>query len=187
MTGPSSTARRGRGRFSRPDGGDAEEDRGSDGNNGTPDNRRSGEECDDGSALPATAVNPLDSAKHAYRRRLEGGGWQDIATATDDDGDDSGVVEKRCRTGVGVADRAWRSEHSAARRCLPTSSHRERIARAMHENAEVILAGLTGSGMSMQVPQFLLEEKEEKEEEEDVPIDGGGGGRDDPCRPPDGI
>jgi hypothetical protein len=44
MTGPSSTARRGRGHFSFPDGGDAEEDRGSDGNNGTPDDRGSGEE-----------------------------------------------------------------------------------------------------------------------------------------------
>jgi len=44
MTGPSSTARRGSGHFSCPDGGDAEEDRGSDGNNGTPDDRGSGEE-----------------------------------------------------------------------------------------------------------------------------------------------
>ena len=83
-----------------------------------------------------------------------------------------------------VADTAQRSEHSAARHCLPTLSHRERIARAMHENRVVILAGLTGSGKSTQVPQFLLEEKEEKE---DNPIDGGGGGRDNPCRPPDGI
>ncbi len=74
MTGSSSTTRLGRGRFSRPDGGDTEEDRGSDGDNGTPDDRRSGEERDDGSALPATALNPLDSAKHTYRRRLEGGG-----------------------------------------------------------------------------------------------------------------
>ena len=73
MTGPSSTARRGRGHFSCPDGGDAEEDRGSDGNNGTPDDRRSGEERDVGSALPATTVNPLVSAKQAYWRRLEGG------------------------------------------------------------------------------------------------------------------
>ena len=60
---------------------------------------------------------------------------------------------------------------------VPTSSHRERIARAMHENRVVILAGLTGSGKSTQVPQFLLEEKEEKEEEEEEdPIDSGGGG-----------
>ena len=66
--------RRGHGRFSHPDGGDAEEDKGSDGNNGTPNDRESGEERDDGSALPATAVNPLDSAKHAYRHQLEGGG-----------------------------------------------------------------------------------------------------------------
>ena len=86
--------------------------------------------------------------------------------------------------GGGVPDTARRSEHSAARRCLPTSLHRERIAHAMHENGVVILAGLTGSGKSMQVPQFLLEEKEE---EEDDPIDGGSGGSDDPCRPPDGI
>jgi len=83
-----------------------------------------------------------------------------------------------------VADTARRSEHSAARRCLPTSSHRERIACAMHENRVVILVGSTGSGKSTQVPQFLLEEKEE---EEDDPIDGGGGGCDDHCRPPDGI
>jgi hypothetical protein len=103
MTGPSSTARRGRRRFSRPDGGNAEEDRGSDGDNGTPDDRGSGEERDDGSALPATAVNPLDSAKHAYRRWLEGGEWRNNATATDDDGDDSGIVEEVCRTG------GWRS------------------------------------------------------------------------------
>ena len=74
MTGPSSTVRPGRGRFSHPDGGNAEEDRGSDGNNGTPDDRGSREKCDDGSALPATAVNLLDSAKRAYRGRLEGGG-----------------------------------------------------------------------------------------------------------------
>ncbi len=101
MLGPSSTAWRGRGRFSLPDGGDAEEDRGSGGNNGTPDDRGSGEERDDGSALPATAVNPLNSAKHAYRCRLEGGGWRNNATATDDDGDDSGVVKERCRIGGG--------------------------------------------------------------------------------------
>ena len=74
MTEPSLTARRGRGRFSRLDGSDAKEDRGSDGINGTPDDRLSGEERDDRSALPATAVNPLDSAKHVYRRRLEGEG-----------------------------------------------------------------------------------------------------------------
>ena len=74
MTGPSLTSRHGLGRFSRPNGGDAEEDRGSDGNNGTPDDRRSREERDDRSALTAMAVNPLDPAKHAYRRRLEGGG-----------------------------------------------------------------------------------------------------------------
>ena len=95
MTGPSFTARRGRGRFSPPDGGDAEEDRGSDGNTGTPDDRGSGEECDDGSALPAMAVNQLDSAKHAYRHRLEEGGWWNNATAMDDDGDNSGVIKER--------------------------------------------------------------------------------------------
>jgi len=114
MTGSSSTAQRGRGHFSHLDGGDAEEDRGSDDNNRTPDDCGSGEERDDGSALPATAVNPLDSAKHAYRRRLEGGGWRNNATATDDDGNDSGVVEERCRTGGEVADTARRLKHLAA-------------------------------------------------------------------------
>ena len=79
----------------------AKKDRGSDGNNGTPDDRGSGEERDGGSALPAMAVNPLDSAKHTYRRQLEGGGWRNNATVTDDDGNDSGVVEERCRTGGG--------------------------------------------------------------------------------------
>ncbi len=74
MMGPSSTARCGRGRFSHPNGGNAKEDRGSDSNGGTPDDRGSGEERDDGSALPARAVNPLDSAKRAYRRQPEGGG-----------------------------------------------------------------------------------------------------------------
>ena len=92
MTGPSLTTRRGRGRLSCPDGGDAEEDRGSDGDNGTPDNCGSGEERDDGSALPAMAVNPLDSAKHAYRCLLERGWWWNNATAMDDDGNDSSVV-----------------------------------------------------------------------------------------------
>ena len=62
-----------------------------------------------------------------------------------------------------VAETAWRSEHSAVHNCLPTSSHRERIARTMHKNGVAILAGSTGSGKSTQVPQFLLEEKEEKE------------------------
>ena len=99
MTGLSSTAWRGRGRFSRPDGSNAEEDRGRNGNNGTPNDRGSREERNDGSALPATAVNPLDSVKHAYRRRLEGGGGN--ATAMDDDGNDNGVVKERCRTGGG--------------------------------------------------------------------------------------
>ena len=74
MRGPSSTVRRGRGRFSCPNGGDVKEDRGSDGDDGTPDDRGSGEERDYGSALPAPAVNPLDSAKRAYRCWVEGGG-----------------------------------------------------------------------------------------------------------------
>ena len=68
MMGPSSTTGRGhgRGRFARPDCGDAGEDSGSgNGNDGTHDNRGSTEERDDGSALPATVVNPLDSANHA--------------------------------------------------------------------------------------------------------------------------
>jgi hypothetical protein len=85
---------------------------------------------------------------------------------------------------------ARRSEHSAARRSLPKSSHREWIARAMHENRVVILVGSTGSGKSTEVLQFLLEEKEEKEEkeeEEDDPIAGGSGDSNNPCRPPDGI
>ena len=94
-----------------------------------------------------------------------------------------------------VADAAQRLEHSATRRRLLTLLHRERIARTVHENGVVILAGLTGSGKSTQVLQFLLEEKEEEEEEEDDPIDGscggggggGGGGSDNPHRPPDGI
>jgi HrpA-like RNA helicase len=73
--------------------------------------------------------------------------------AMNDDINNSGVVEEWCRTGGGeVADTARRSEHSAARPCLPTSLHRERIARAMHENGVVILTGLTGSGKSTQVP-----------------------------------
>ena len=189
MMGPSLTARRGCRRFSRPDGGNAEEDRGSDSDNGTPDDRWSREERDDGSALPATAVNPLDSTKHAYRRRLEGRGWWNNATMMDDDGDDSGIAMPD--GGGEVADTAHRSEHSAARCCLPTSfhSHRERIAHAMHKNKVVILVGLTGSGKSTQVSQFLLEEKEEEEEEEeeDDPINGGGGDSGDPCHPPDGI
>ena len=99
MTGSSLTTRHGRGRFSCPDGGDTEEDMGSDGINGTPDDRGSGEERDDGSAT--TAVNPLDSAKHAYRCRLEGGGWWNNTTAMDDDGDNSGVVKERCQMGGG--------------------------------------------------------------------------------------
>ncbi len=68
MTGPSSTARRGRGRFSCHNGGDVKEDTGSDGDDGTPDNRGSGEEHDYGIALPATAVNPLDSVKRAHQK-----------------------------------------------------------------------------------------------------------------------
>ncbi len=75
----------------------------------------------------------------------------------------------------------------AACRRLPTSSHREQIARTVHKNGVMILARRTGSGKSTQVLRFLLEEKEEKEEEEDNPIDGGGGGSNNPRRPPDGI
>ena len=81
MMGQSSTAQRGwghgHGHFFCPDGGDVEEDRGSgsgDGKDGTPDDRGSGEECNNRSALPAMVVNPLDSMKRAYRHRREGGG-----------------------------------------------------------------------------------------------------------------
>ena len=91
MTGPSSTAWRGRrrGRFSCPNGGDTEEDRGSgggNGNDGTPDHRGSREERDDGRALPAMEVNLLDSAKRLYRCQREGGDdgttrWQRMTTA----------------------------------------------------------------------------------------------------------
>ena len=88
------------------------------------------------------------------------------------------------RNGAGqggeVTDAARRSEHSAAHRHLPILSHRERIARVVRKNEVVILAGSTGSGKSMQVPQFLLEEEEEKEEEEDNPIEGSSGGSNDP-------
>ena len=52
--------------------------------------------------LPATAVNPLDSAKRVYWRQREGGrGWRNNATATDDNGEDSDVIKERCRTGGG--------------------------------------------------------------------------------------
>ena len=191
MTGPSSTVHRGRGcgRFSRPDGGDAREDRGSggsNGNGGTPNDSGSGEERNDGSTLPATTVNPLDSAKRPYRRWREGrvGGtmrqrWMTMATTAASSRNSAG-------RGGGVADAARRSEHSAARRRLPISSHGERIARAVCKNRVVILAGLTGSGKLTQVLQFLLEEEEEEEEEGD-PVNGGSGGGDDPCHPPDGI
>ena len=73
---------RGRRRFSCPNGGDVEEDRGSDGDDGTPDYSGSREERNYGSTLPATVVNPLDSAKRAYWRRLEGG----VAEQRDGDG-----------------------------------------------------------------------------------------------------
>ena len=93
------------------------------------------------------------------------------------------------RNGTGgkgeVVDAAQRSEHLAARRCLPISLHGEGIACTVHKNRVVILAGSMGSGKSTQVLQFLLEEEEEEEEEDD-PIDGGGGD-DNPCCPPDGI
>jgi hypothetical protein len=45
MTGPSLTAQRRRGRFSCPNGKDVKEDRGSDGDDGTPDDCGSREEC----------------------------------------------------------------------------------------------------------------------------------------------
>ena len=104
MTGLTSTARRGRGGFSRSDGGNTKEDRGSGGGGGndrTPNDHASGEERNDGSALPAPAVNPLDSAKHGFWRRREGGEWWNDAMATNDGGNDSGVVEERRRTGGG--------------------------------------------------------------------------------------
>ena len=107
MTGPSSTMRRGHGRFSCPYGSDTEEDRGSDGgngskgNNGTPDNCRNGEERNNRSALPATAVNPLDSAKRVYPRQREEGGWRNDVMATNDDGNNSGNVEEWRWTGEG--------------------------------------------------------------------------------------
>ena len=65
------------GRFSCADSGNAKEDKGSGGCNGhdrSPNDRGSGEERDNGSTLPATMVNSLDSPTHAYQRRREGGG-----------------------------------------------------------------------------------------------------------------
>ena len=54
------------------------------------------------------------------------------------------------RNGAGqvgeVLDVARRSEHLAACRCLPILSYGEHIARTVHENGVVILAGLTGFG-----------------------------------------
>jgi hypothetical protein len=103
MTGPSLTAwrRHGHGRFSCPDSNNAKENRGSDsgnGDNGTPNNRRIGEECDNGSVLSATAVNLLDSTKRAYQCRWEGG-WQNNGAAADNDGNDGSVVKERHRCG----------------------------------------------------------------------------------------
>ncbi len=137
MTGLSSTARCRRGRFSCPTSGNAKEDRGSgggDGDDGTTDNCGSREERDNGSALSATAVNPLNSAKRVYRRRREGG-------VTDDNGNNSGVVKERRRRGGEAADASRRSEHSAARCRLSISLHREWIAHTMPKNRVVILAG----------------------------------------------
>ena len=47
------------------------------------------------------AVNPLDSAKRAYRRQQEEGGWRNNTTAMDDNSNDSGVIKERHRTGEG--------------------------------------------------------------------------------------
>jgi hypothetical protein len=87
MTGLSSTARRrrrcGHGCFSRPDSGNAKEDRGSssgNGDSGTPNDRGSQEECNNGSVLPVTAVNPL--------------GWWNDVTATDDNSNNRGIVKE---------------------------------------------------------------------------------------------
>ena len=115
------------------------------------------------------------------------GGWQNNVTGTDNDDNNGGIVEeRRRRVGGEVVDAAWRSEHLAARRCLPISSHGERIARAVRKNRVVIPAGSTGSGKLTQVPEFLLEDEEEEVVEKDDWIIGGGG-NDDPCHPPDGI
>ncbi len=82
-----------------------------------------------------------------------GGGGQNDATATDDDGNNAALSRNGTGQGGGVADAAQRSEHSAARHRLPISLHGERIARAMHKNGVVVLVGSMGSGKWMQIRQ----------------------------------
>jgi len=103
------------------------------------------------------------------------GGWRNNATAMDDNGDDSGVVEERCRTGGGG--------DAATADIVTQGADSTRYAREQGGDTR----GVDGIRQVYTGPAIPPGGEGGEEEGEEDPIDGGCGGSDDPCRPPNGI